>query len=513
MKKITLLFILLIAFNWQSNAQLNEDFEGGVVPPAGWTSFRGTNGLGTLQDWKLETTNVNAGSNAAHSRYEDVTGGLAEDWLVTSQVDLTSVTNAELRFFARQFFTQNYGSQYEIRVSTNSQTTHGDFTSVQSWTEITLNSPYNVYQEKVIDLSAYDGMMIYIAFVHTNDDGDSWYVDDVSVLAASGCEPPSTTSVTNANVTADLSWSSVGLETGGYDWVIMTDGDDPDVDSPVTSGSTATGVTSVTASGLTTSLDYDFYVRTICTGPTNSSWSSVVNFITIPVNDDACDAIDLTSSINSASSGGAYSNVYSSSEVGEIVGTCWFSAVVNNSIWFKFTAPASGEVRITTNINDVPFSSNNDLVIALYTTTDCGDLSQFVEVGCSDDISGTNFRAELDITGLSGEYYVLIDGGGNDVGNFDVGFYDLTTLSTEAFEEVDRTAVSYFPNPVTNKLTLKAQQNIQNVSVFNMLGQEVMRTEMNLQSGELDMSSLQSGAYFVKVSINDTVETLRIIKK
>jgi len=73
--------------------------------------------------------------------------------------------------------------------------------------------------------------------------------------------------------------------------------------------------------------------------------------------------------------------------------------------------------------------------------------------------------------------------------------------------------VSYFPNPVTNKLTLKAQQNIQNVSVFNMLGQEVMRTELNVQRGDLDMSSLQSGPYFVKVSINDTVETIKIIKK
>ena len=66
---------------------------------------------------------------------------------------------------------------------------------------------------------------------------------------------------------------------------------------------------------------------------------------------------------------------------------------------------------------------------------------------------------------------------------------------------------------MTNKLTLKAQQNIQNVSVFNMLGQEVMRTELNVQRGDLDMSSLQSGPYFVKVSINDTVETIKIIKK
>jgi hypothetical protein len=510
MKKITLLFILMIAFNWQSNAQLTEGFEGGVVPPAGWTSFE--NGFGAAQVWQVSAT-ANTGTNAAYIRFDTTDpGNSKEDWLVTSAVDLTGVTDSQLRFAARQQFEIVYNSQYEIRVSTNSQTTPGDFTSVQTWDETTLNSTYNVYEEKVVDLSAYDGMTIYIAFVHTNDDGDSWYVDDVSVAAAPSCERPLTTSVTNASVTADLSWSASGTETGGYEWVIMSDGDDPDVDTPVTSGSTGTGVTSDTASGLTTSLDYDFYVRTICSGPTTSSWSNVFNFFTIPVNDNACDAIDLTSSINSATSGGTYSNVYSSAETAEPIGSCWFSQSVDNSIWFKFTAPASGEVRITTNINDVPFSTNNDLVLTLYTTTDCSDLSQFAEVGCADDVSGSNFRAELDITGLSGEYYVQIDGGGTDVGNFDVGFYDLTTLSNDTVEQAPAT-LSYFPNPVKDKLTLKAQQNIQNVSVFNMLGQEVMRTEMNVQRGDLDMSSLQAGPYFVKVNINGNVETLRIIKK
>jgi hypothetical protein len=46
-----------------------------------------------------------------------------------------------------------------------------------------------------------------------------------------------------------------------------------------------------------------------------------------------------------------------------------------------------------------------------------------------------------------------------------------------------------------------------------MLGQEVMRTELNVQRGDLDMSSLQSGPYFVKVNINGTIETIKIIKK
>jgi hypothetical protein len=97
------------------------------------------------------------------------------------------------------------------------------------------------------------------------------------------------------------------------------------------------------------------------------------------------------------------------------------------------------------------------------------------------------------------------------------GAFEITARAADpvlSLELVDsQTALSYFPNPVNDKLTLRAQQNIQNISVFNMLGQEVMRrTNINAQTHELDLSALQSGAYFVQDSINNTVETLKILK-
>ncbi|RSK38283.1 T9SS type A sorting domain-containing protein [Mangrovimonas spongiae] len=72
---------------------------------------------------------------------------------------------------------------------------------------------------------------------------------------------------------------------------------------------------------------------------------------------------------------------------------------------------------------------------------------------------------------------------------------------------------TYYPNPVNNMLSLKAQSNISNVSVYNMLGQEVIRTAPNTVSNDVNMSELQAGAYFVKVTVNGTTETIRIIKK
>ena len=64
-----------------------------------------------------------------------------------------------------------------------------------------------------------------------------------------------------------------------------------------------------------------------------------------------------------------------------------------------------------------------------------------------------------------------------------------------------------------NELSLKAQNTIQNVSVFNMLGQEVLRATPNTLESNLDMNGLSQGAYFVQVTINNVTETVRILKQ
>ena len=178
-KKITFLAVLLFASVQISTAQtlLTEGFEGATFPPAGWTTFMGTNGVGTAQEW-IQVEAPNTGTYSAASPFENVASGIAEDWLVTSQIDLTSATNAELLFYSTQSYNADYGSTFDVKVSTNSQTNHADFTTVANYDETNVGAGYEL---KIIDLSAYDGMMVYIAFVHSNDDGDNWIIDDIEV--------------------------------------------------------------------------------------------------------------------------------------------------------------------------------------------------------------------------------------------------------------------------------------------------------------------------------------------
>lgn len=156
-----------------------ENFENTTFPPACWAKFRGTNNLGTAQDWVRSTTNTyNASSGAAFVQYENVTGGLAEDWLVTPKISLPATGTSTLTFYERQDYSQDYGSLYYVKVSTSSQMENASFVEVTSYNEATFGTTYT---SRTIDLTPFNGQSIYIAFVMTNDDGDSWYVDNVTI--------------------------------------------------------------------------------------------------------------------------------------------------------------------------------------------------------------------------------------------------------------------------------------------------------------------------------------------
>lgn len=186
----------------------NEGFEGASFPPTCWETYRGANGLGTGFDWTSTTLTSNSGNTSAFVAYEAVTGGNAEDWLVTPAIDLSNA-QAQLRFFARDQYTINYNTTYSVRVSETSATDISSFTTVKSYTESTLGNTYN---EKVIDLSAYTGT-VYIAFVMEQNDGDNWFLDDISITDISGCSTPEPVS----NVTSKFENNSIRL-----DWTLST---------------------------------------------------------------------------------------------------------------------------------------------------------------------------------------------------------------------------------------------------------------------------------------------------
>ncbi|TRX36351.1 T9SS type A sorting domain-containing protein [Flavobacterium restrictum] len=85
-----------------------------------------------------------------------------------------------------------------------------------------------------------------------------------------------------------------------------------------------------------------------------------------------------------------------------------------------------------------------------------------------------------------------------------------TTLGTTQFEKSN---VKMYPNPVKNMLTIDANSTIKKVSVYNVLGQEVLSRTPKSNSTTVQTSALQKGVYIVKTDIDGKVSTTKIIKE
>ena len=177
-------------------------------------------------------------------------------------------------------------------------------------------------------------------------------------------------------------------------------------------------------------------------------------------------------------------------------------------VWYSFVA-TDANMTVTTVLG-----SADQANVAVYEDDNCALATQ---VGCSDANGGET----LNLTALvvDNTYIVRVWNDGvpatppSELNRIE-GDFDITvdvTLSTNSFE--NENAFTYYPNPVRNELTLNAQKDIQNVSLYNMLGQEVIRTQPNSVDSTVDMNGLSQGAYFVQVTIDNVTETIRIIKQ
>ncbi len=73
--------------------------------------------------------------------------------------------------------------------------------------------------------------------------------------------------------------------------------------------------------------------------------------------------------------------------------------------------------------------------------------------------------------------------------------------------------LSYYPNPVVNDLTVTSLFQIDTYQVYNVLGSLVKQGKGTGAITQIDMSSLNSGLYFMKVTSNNLQTTLKIAKK
>ena len=84
------------------------------------------------------------------------------------------------------------------------------------------------------------------------------------------------------------------------------------------------------------------------------------------------------------------------------------------------------------------------------------------------------------------------------------------TVSTSSFDSTDFT---YYPNPVNDILSISTASTVDNIKVYNMLGQMVVENAPKVSNPQVDMNELQSGVYLVTLEVEGSLQTFRVIKQ
>jgi len=73
--------------------------------------------------------------------------------------------------------------------------------------------------------------------------------------------------------------------------------------------------------------------------------------------------------------------------------------------------------------------------------------------------------------------------------------------------------LSIYPNPASEIINLSALNNIDSVTIYNVIGQRLINLYVSALNVQVDVSSLEIGTYLMKVSVDGQIRTYKVIKK
>lgn len=301
----------------------------------------------------------------------------------------------------------------------------------------------------------------------------------IACQAAVSCNVPSGLSATGVTISgATLNWAAANpLPANGYQYYYSTSSAAP------TASTSPTGNTnglSIPLSGLTANTVYYFWVRSNC-GTSQSQWTPGASFTTasIPV-------VGCTSDV-----WGQYPNI-------TITPAC---TGANETIVTDGYAGEYSVIAISAN-KTYTFSSS---IATDYITISNGDASVLYAGGVTPLVwqSGSH-------TGTIRYYFHADSTCLSDATNRSRMIVCSSTLADESF---DSDGFAWYPNPVSDVLTISHASEIERVEVINMLGQPVQHLLVKSKEATIDMTHLPSGTYIVKAQADEMTKTFRIVRK
>ena len=456
-----------------------------------------------------------SGRGMRFNSYNASSGETSE--LITPIMDASALSSLELNFQ----YKNPTGGDFEILISNDGGQ---NYTSLESGL-----TGQAVWAPKNYDLTSYISSTMLVKFKGTSNygSGDAYiYLDEVGIREIPSClEPTAITLDVVTNNTATISWTAGGTETT---WEYVVEAYDSDSDEPTgTAYSTTSNPLSVT--GLTANTLYDFYLRADCGGGDFSNWTKG-SFST------ECDVAD-----------GALFHNFDTLDNNDLVvdASCWSvvnqgdantwglvqNSTTNNIYWsIQYSSTAhddylySPEITVLDGVTDAfnfkGWSYNAGYIESI----------DLLVVDATDNTVIATLESDLDLPYVADAAdatrftYDLSAYEGQDV---KIGFHSETTnlyyayldeFTLDAFSTLGTATnilegFALYPTIVKEELNFRSQNNVEAITVFNLLGQKVFSGAPNTNNSSINLSNLRPGMYVVKVSAEGKIGSYKIIKE
>lgn len=77
----------------------------------------------------------------------------------------------------------------------------------------------------------------------------------------------------------------------------------------------------------------------------------------------------------------------------------------------------------------------------------------------------------------------------------------------------EKELISFYPNPVTDKVNFNSKSIIGKVSIYDLSGKLISELNSNSNKVEMNLSQLNSDVYIAKIQTKEGIQTIKLIKK
>ncbi|WP_432671859.1 T9SS type A sorting domain-containing protein [Flavobacterium sp. SM2513] len=437
----------------------------------------------------------------------------AEIVLVSPKVSTLSLGTHRLKFD-----TYYPGS---IQVGTlNGNTATAVFTPLQ-----TVESGGFTGSSQVINFTSYTGSDTYIGIRVIPDPNTfpSINLDNITWEPIPACPDVTQISVASTSQTgATFNWTTGGTE---QSWQVAVG--EATVADPNTLSAQSASATTLSVTGLIAATNYKVWVRSICTND-NGAWIGPVLFLT------PCIAVDVPYTENFQTASPPNLPECTSSEIASVGSNNWVTHTGATN--FGFPSKALRYYDSMENANAWFFTRAINLVQGQNYTISYkkGSNSNFSWMGCNLKVMyGTSpySTAMTTIIANHTDFYgpgvfetIPFTVSETGVYYFSFNVYSPANASSVFLDDIviqenlstntnDYNQLSFYPNPVTDYLTISSNNNITSIVLYNLLGQKVTTNNIEGHEVKIDMSALSAGTYIAKITANSSIKTVKVIKQ